>query len=515
MADHRIRTVTLCAVQFIDVMGVTVVVAALPRMLAAVHGSATDAGLLVPAYAVGFGGFLLLGARLGDRYGPRRVLLGGLALFALGCVLCAAAQAPAWLLAGRFLQGAGAATSVPNALVLLMKPVGSGKSRDRALSAWNATGGLAGASGLLVGGLVTSSLGWRVIFWASLGAVAVLALVLARLVSADEPSTTERKPLNLMSIVLQILSVAAIVAAANAVTDSWLVAGLLMAVAAVVVPRLLLRERRTATRLVPAAIRLRPRVLAGIIGSFGVTATTSPLVVLTTLYFQDVRGLGPAGAGLMILPFSFAVVGGAAAAGRLLQRATPRTVLLVGLATIGTGAFVAAWHPRVVVVLSALVLAGAGNGIGAVAAYALGTAVESEEQATATGLLNTAAQLGTAVMVAVAIGVATATGDPLNHRAGWLTVGLTAALTGLACQRLEYRLPKTAERDHDEVSDGVPGDRLIGRDHARSAGQGVRRGGETPAAPDGTEGDLRDGALAREGGRTLPACGSAAVPRRE
>ncbi|MEU4195448.1 MFS transporter [Kribbella sp. NPDC026611] len=430
----RLRTLTLCAVQFVDVMGVTVVVAALPRMLASVHGSATDAGLLVPAYAVGFGGLLLLAARLGDRLGPRRIVLAGLALYAIGSVLCASAQAPAALLVGRFLQGVGAAASVPNALVLL---IASAPRRERALSAWNATGGLAGAAGLLVGGLVTSSLGWRVIFWAGLAAVVVLALAIIRVTPADGEPTTERDHLNLPSVGLQTVTVAALVAAANATTHSWRITAALLAVVAILVPPLLIRERRTTSQLVPTRTRRRPGVLAGVAGSFGVTATTSPLVILTTLYFQDSEGFSPAGAGLMILPFSFAVVVGAAVATRLLRVATPLTILLSGLGMIGLAGLLAARQPSLVVV--SLVMAGAGNGVGAVAAYALGTAVPPEEQGTVTGLLNTAAQLGTAIMVATAIGVATATGNPLNHRAGWLTVAATAALTCIACLWLHRR----------------------------------------------------------------------------
>ena len=436
MASERLRVLTLCTVQFVDVTGVTVVVAALPRMLASVHGSSTDAGVLVPAYAVGFGGLLLLAARLGDRFGARRTAVAGLVLFGAGSIVCATAQIPAFLLIGRFLQGAGAAASVPNALVLL---VATWQPRERLLSAWNATGGLAGAAGLLIGGLVTESLGWRVIFWSGFVAVSILAAAIIWLVPKDQPAVDANKSLNLMSVALQTVAVAAIVAAANSVTRSWPIATILTFAALVVIPPLVIRERRTSTQLVPTSTRRTPGVLAGIAGSFGVTATTSPLVVLATLYFQSSEGISPAGAGLMILPFSFAVVAGAASASRLLRLSAPLPVLYVGLGAIGLAALLAVWQPTLLVVVIALVVAGAGNGIGAVAAYALGTAVAPGEQATITGLLNTAAQLGTAVMVAVAVGIATSTGDALNPRAGWLTVTVAAALTCLACRQLRVR----------------------------------------------------------------------------
>jgi MFS family permease len=164
-----------------------------------------------------------------------------------------------------------------------------------------------------------------------------------------------------------------------------------------------------------------------VIGSFGITATTSTFIVITTLWFQDARGLSPGAAGLMILPFSFAVVLGAALAGRLVKRSA-RRVLVVGLVLIGLGALGVVVAPEIPVMVVALVLSGLGNGLGAVAAYTLGTDVPADEQASAAGLLNTAAQLGTAVMVAVGVGIATAIGPGVNHLAGWLTVAVTAVV---------------------------------------------------------------------------------------
>ncbi len=425
MNQDRARTAVICAVQFVDVMGVTVVVAALPRMLADLQGSPTQAGLLVPAYAVGFGGLLLLGARLGDARGPRRVLLAGLAVFALGSVLCAVAPAVGWLVAGRLLQGVAAAISIPNALVLLIAATEPGRSRNRALAAWNATGGLAGATGLLIGGLATGSVGWRMIFWANLAATAVLALAIARLVRPTEARTPT--PLNAGSVTLQVLAVSALVAAANAAGASWLAAGLLAVLAIALVPPLVVRERSASTPLIPPGLWRRHGTAGGVIGSFGITATTSTFIVITTLWFQDARGLTPGAAGLMILPFSFAVVVGAALAARLVKRG-PRRVLLVGLILIGLGALGVVLRPEIPVMVVALVLSGLGNGLGAVAAYTLGTDVPPEEQAAAAGLLNTAAQLGTAVMVALGVGIATAVGPGVNHSSGWLTVALTAAV---------------------------------------------------------------------------------------
>ncbi|MDX6262041.1 MAG: hypothetical protein QOH84_3729 [Kribbellaceae bacterium] len=429
MVNSRGRLVALCTVQFVDVMGVTVVVSALPRMLADLGGSAAQAGLLVPVYAVGFSSLLLLSARLGDRFGPRRMLIAGLAVFAVGSMAAAAAPTMATLVTGRAIQGAAAAVSVPNALVLLTRVADTQVARDRVLGAWNACGGLAGAAGLLVGGLTTSAVSWRAIFWGNLAVTAVLVAVLLRLVERDRPSD-ERSMIDPRSVVLQVISVAAIVAAANTAGKAWpLPVGLGLA-GILAAGWLVVRERSTASPLVPRAV-WRPAFVAGLAGSFGITATTSSFVVVGTVYLQESEGFSPASAGLMILPFSVAVVLAAGVAGRLMPRVGPRRTLTVGLVLIAGGAAVVVAWSATATLLIGLALAGLGNGMGAVAAYGLGTAVPVEQQGSAAGLLNTAAQIGTATMVAVTIAVAGRTYG-LDYRAGWLTVTLTAIAVTLA-----------------------------------------------------------------------------------
>ncbi|WUJ67991.1 MFS transporter [Kribbella soli] len=426
MDTSRRRLIALCAVQVIDVMGVTVVVSALPRMIADLRGSPAQAGLLVPVYAVGFSSLLLLAARLGDRHGHRRVLIAGLSLFAAGSGVAAAAADMTFLIAGRAMQGVAAAVSVPNALVLLTKTE-SRANRDRALGIWNATGGLAGAAGLLIGGLTTAAVSWRAIFWGNLVLTTILVTVLVRLVERDQQGKRTSPGIDPRSVILQVTAVGAIVAAANTSAKAWALPtalGLSAIVAAVLLVR---RERRTTKPLVPGGLWRRGFV-AGLLGSFGVTATTSSLVVVATIYLQDAAGFGPASAGLMILPFSIAVVIGAGVAGRFMPRSGPRKLLLGGLLLILAGAAAAAIWPSTSSLVSGLVLAGVGNGAGAVAAYGFGTAVRPEQQGSAAGLLNTAAQIGTATMVAATVAVATATARDrdLDFRSGWLTIVGTA-----------------------------------------------------------------------------------------
>ena len=137
-------------------------------MLADLHTSADAASLISTGYAMFFAGLLLLGARLGDRFGHRRIILTGLAFFTVAAVVGATAPSAVVLTAARCLQGAAAALSVPSALRLLTTITSDGPQRERAIAAWSASGAAAGASGFVVGGVVTYMVGWRAVFWAYL-----------------------------------------------------------------------------------------------------------------------------------------------------------------------------------------------------------------------------------------------------------------------------------------------------------------------------------------------------------
>jgi MFS family permease len=399
----------LCAVQFVDVLGVTMVITALPSMLEGVGASPSAAGLLVTGYAMCFGGLLMLGARAGDRFGHRRVLLAGLVTFGGGSLLAAVAGSTAVLVAGRCLQGAGAAASVPAALRLLAVVAPAGAPRQRALAGWSAAGAIAGASGFLVGGLVTELAGWRALFWADLPLAAGLAALVAAIVPSGPAPHRER--LDAGGALLLTAGVMGLVLAASLLERApTRPAGALAAAggAALLVAFVAL-ERRVPSPLVPAAAARHPRLRAGAGASFLNTATTSSAMTLVTLHLQDAAGLSPTAAGLRLLPFSLGVIGGAAVAAPALARRPPRPVIGVGLATIAAAdlaLLATAGDPGTLAPLAAL--GGAGLGLSSVAATSLGTAVAGKLQATASGVLNTAAQLGTALGIAGLLLVASA-----------------------------------------------------------------------------------------------------------
>src|ERR1700748_1630652 len=135
-ADRR-AVIVLCAVQFLDVRGVTVVVSALPKMLQSVNASPSSGSLVATGYAMFFGGLLMLGARLGDRFGPRRMILGSLAVFAAGSLLGATSPSLVLLTTARCVQGGAAAVSVPSALRLITTITEAGRQRQRSLALWS------------------------------------------------------------------------------------------------------------------------------------------------------------------------------------------------------------------------------------------------------------------------------------------------------------------------------------------------------------------------------------------
>ena len=411
--------VSLCLVQFVDVLGVTVVVTALPAMLADLRAPPDAASLISTGYAMFFGGLLMLGARLGDRFGHRRVILTSLAVFAVAAVVGATAGSAVVLTAARCLQGAAAAMSVPSALRLLTTITSDGPQRRKAIAVWSGAGAAAGASGFVAGGVVTDLVGWRAVFWAYVPLAMALALAIGRAVPPDRAVDRSIR-LSLASSAIFTAAVMAFVVATTLLPEQRRAApGMVLLGAAVVLACLFIMvDRRSAAPLLPRAL-LRERPLRqGALGGLLNTLTTSSAITLATLYVQNTRGRSPLVAGLMLLPFSLAVIAGSALATPLLARWLPQRVVAVGLMTIAVSdaalilAASSSWALPMCVAVG-----GAGIGLSSVAATGLGTSVAVNARGTASGIINTAAQLGTAVGIAMLLLVAAlTTGVPAPHK---------------------------------------------------------------------------------------------------
>jgi MFS family permease len=438
----------LCLVQFVDVLGVTVVITALPAMLAGLGAAPSTAAFVVTGYAMFFGGLLMLGARLGDRYGPHRVLLAGLAGFGAASLLGATATSVPALAAARCLQGAAAALSVPTALRLLLAAAGDADGRRRALAGWSAAGATAGASGFLLGGALTQLASWRAVFWVNLPLAA--ALVAAVLASAPRPPGTREQRLDVAGAGVLTASVMAVVAgtsllehpAGRAFGLAALLAGAALLLAFVAI------ERRAAEPLLPGAVARHPRLRIGAAAAALNTATTSSAATLATLYLQDTRRASPTTAGLLLLPFSLCVIAGSVAAAALLRSRPPRAGIAVGLTIIAAGNGILLALPAAGWLLPvAFAIAGIGIGVSSVAANALGTDLPPTLQGVASGALNTAAQLGTALGVSLLVVVATTSDGTALPLAGtplaWACAA-AAALVGAITTRPRARQTRQA-----------------------------------------------------------------------
>jgi MFS family permease len=330
----------LCLVQFMDVLGVTVVVTSLPAMLASLHAPDSLGSLIATGYAMFFGGLLMLGARLGDRYGHRRTILASLAVFTVGALVAATASSVLALTAGRCLQGAAAAASVPCALRLLTTITAEGPARHRAIAAWSAAGAAAGASGFVVGGIVTDLTSWRVIFWAYLPLAAALAAVIAATVPGDG-GRRQAESLNLAGSAIFTAAVMAFVVGATLISqpDGHLAGGLLLAACLALAGGFVVVDRRAAAPLLPPQLIRSRQLRLGTLGALLNTATTSSAITLVTLYLQDALRRTPLQAAASLLPFSLAVIGGSALAATVQRRAGPprlvaQRLIAAGLALI-------------------------------------------------------------------------------------------------------------------------------------------------------------------------------------
>jgi len=438
----------LCLVQFMDVLGVTVVVTALPSMLTSLHASQAYSTLVATGYAMFFGGLLMLGARLGDRYGHRRTILASLAVFAAGSAMTAAATSVVILTAGRCLQGAAAAASVPSALRLLTTITPAGSARRRAIAAWSAAGAAAGASGFGVGGIVTDLTSWRAVFWGYLPLAAVLGTVIALSVerdAGDEPPVS----LNLPGSAAFTASVMTFVIGSTVITQpgGHLAGGLTLAACAVLAAAFAVIDRRAAAPLLPRPLLGSRKLRDGAAGSFLNTATTSSAVTLVTLYLQNTLHRSPLQAAAALIPFSLAVIAGSSLSAVAQRRQQPPLVVAEGLALIALADAALIWSPGSAwAVPLCAAAAGAGIGLSSVAATGLGTDVGPRWRGGASGIVNTAAQLGTAVGVAVLLLVAAATSGVPAAGTGPPRVALAVAAVVAAAGAARFAMPGRADQ---------------------------------------------------------------------
>ncbi|MFE4519569.1 MFS transporter [Kitasatospora sp. NPDC056783] len=409
--------VVLSAAAGLDAGGVAVLNSALPSVGARFGTSAQNLSWAVTGYALAFAGLLLCGGAMADRLRRRRVLVGGLALLAAGAGLAFAAPAYGAVVVGRVLQGAGAAVTMPAATALLTAVYADGPARSRALGVFSSAQAGCYGAGLVLGGVVTSALGWRWVF--ALQALAAVAIAAAAARWLPAGTRHRRGPLDLTgagalvaAITLTVLGadlasrpgggpLAAVTAAGAAATGwLWWRRGRTRRGDAVLLDRDLLRTRGVRTAAVVA-------------GAFYFCVTGT--LFLLPLHLQQVRGMSPAASGLAVLPVSLAVAGAALVSGRLMRTRGPRPVLVVGLLLTAGGVLVwclAGEHsPYAGPVLVGLVVTGVGQGLAFPAMTVTGLRdVPDRAHGTASAVTATALQIGSGIGPTVLAGLAQAVG---------------------------------------------------------------------------------------------------------
>ncbi|MEY9961984.1 EmrB/QacA subfamily drug resistance transporter [Streptacidiphilus sp. MAP12-16] len=411
------------------VLDATITNIALPKIQTALGVSDSNLAWIVNAYALAFGGLLLLGGRAGDLSGRRRMFRAGIAVFTLASLLGGLAPNTLLLIGARVLQGVGAALAAPNALALVTTTFPAGKSRNTAMGVYAAMGGLGATVGLLLGGVLTHALNWRWVFFVN------IPIGLAVLAGTKNLVEAERHP-GRLDIPGAITGTGGLIALVYGITrggdhgwtDSVTLASFI--IAASLLAAFLLYQARVDHPMLPLRLfkdrnRSGSYATALFIGS-GMFAT----FYFLTLYMQLILGYSAVKTGFAYLPFSFGMALAAGVSSKLVTHLLPRLIAVPGLLVAAVGMFwFATLHPDssyTTHLMPAMFVTALGLGLGFVP-MTLGavSAVKHEDAGIASALLNTAQQIGGALGLAVMSTISTsAANDKLPGAAHALYHGL-------------------------------------------------------------------------------------------
>ncbi len=423
----------LAMTQFVVVIDASIVNVALPSIGHGLDFSQQNLSWVVNAYTLTFGGFLLLGGRLSDYLGRRRVFMAGIALFSLASLLGGLAQSEAWLISARALQGLGAAFASPAALSILTNTFAEGSERNRALGIWGAVAGAGGAAGVLLGGMLTQWIGWQAVLFVNVPiGLFIIWQAPKRLLDSrvsDADGSFDIAGAVTVTAGLSLLVYALVDATSAGWTSTNTVARIAGAVALLAL--FVVIELRTRKPLVPFTIfRLRTLRGADIVGLL-VGMSLFSMFFLITLYMQQVLHYSALDTGLAYLPLAGCIVLAAGAASALVTRIGFKPVLISGMLMIA-GALV--WFTQISAdgsfvadVLGPSLLAGIGLGLAFVTVtIAAVTGITPDEAGLASGLINTSQQIGGALGLAILASIANSTTVSQLKTGVHPTVALTA-----------------------------------------------------------------------------------------
>ena len=431
----------VCLGTFMLLLDVTIVNVALPDIQHSLHSSFSDLQWVVDAYALTLAALLLTAGSLADLYGSRRLFAIGLAIFTIGSLLCGLSQSSEWLILARGGQGVGGAIVFSTALALLAQAF-QGRERGTAFGIWGSVTGVAVAVGPVLGGVLTSGLSWKWIFFVNVpvGAFAII-VTLARIDESRPPRA--RRP-DWAGFVLFTAGLSALVyGLIRSNEKSWTdhtVVGLLIA-AAVLLTIFVGVELRSRHAMFDMALFRKPTFVGGSIAAFAISASAYSLLFYLVLYLQNVEGNSALGTGLRLLVYSGVIMVAATIAGRLTSHVPIRLLIGPGLLLVGVGLYLMTaltTSSQWTVLVPGFVVAGLGTGMlnPPLASTAVGV-VEPPQAGMASGINSTFRQIGIATGVAA---LGTIFGTELTSRlhaglgqlpgASHLIPGLSQAIRG-------------------------------------------------------------------------------------
>ncbi|MCC6437133.1 MAG: MFS transporter [Acidimicrobiales bacterium] len=337
-AEKRLVLGSLCLALFMVMLDGTVVNTALPKMQADLDASVAGLQWIVDGYVLAMASLMLTGGTLGDRFGRRRLLLGGIAVFTTGSILCGLAPATWALIGGRLVQGVGAAALMPGTLSILSNVFTTPAERARAIGIWAGVSGIALASGPVLGGLLADTLGWPSIFFVNLP-VGIAAMIVIRRVTPESSDPQGRRP-DLAGVGLSVLTLAPLTFALIQGNESGWSSPLIVGALAVSVTSLVLLlvvESRIEHPMLQLQFFRNPTFAAAVASGALVTFALFGMNVYFSLFFQRAQGHSALESGLRMLTISAVMAVGMPIAGRLTSTLGSKPVMMLGMGVSAVG----------------------------------------------------------------------------------------------------------------------------------------------------------------------------------
>ncbi len=399
-------------IQFMLVVDATVVNVALPHIQHDLGFSRAGLSWVVNGYVLMAGGFLLLGGRLADMFGRRRLFLVGVSIFGIASALCGAATGPAMLVASRFFQGVGEALAAPAALGLIALLFTDHKERAKALGAWGGIAGIAGVTGTIISGLLTNFASWRWIFYINLPIAILGLIVVPRLVPKSEG--TQNKQLDIAGALTATAGLITLVyGLLQAITHPWgsqavllpVVVGLALLSAIVFV------EQRSKDPLIPLGFLQNRTRLLGNFAGLSLAATFFAFIYLLTLFEQQILGYSPLKGGLSYVPFGLALGVGVGMSATMIPKLGIKPLMVIGFLGSAVGMLLASMlHASggyAAHILPSLLVFGFFNGLLLPAAQTAALhEVNSDNSSLASAVQQATSQIGGALGLAVLVTIA-------------------------------------------------------------------------------------------------------------